>query len=115
MVAKGASPRLLGMVEMDPDLAVPPAAGALQVGIRPAPCTTSTSWLRTSVLDRPALTGPARALGGELYREVEIEAEIARTNSARSGGGRVLSFEPVDSTDARGVGQVVRAIRGRLG
>jgi hypothetical protein len=42
----------------------------------------------------------ARALGGQLYREVEIEAEIARNELGAISGGRVLSFEPVDGTDA---------------
>jgi hypothetical protein len=41
----------------------------------------------------------ARALGGHLYREVEIEAEIARNDLGANSGGRVLSFEPVESTD----------------
>ena len=40
----------------------------------------------------------ARALGGHLYREVEIEAEIARNDVGAITGGRVLSFEPVEST-----------------
>jgi hypothetical protein len=41
----------------------------------------------------------ARALGGHLYREVEIEAEIARNELGAISGGRVLSFEPVESAD----------------
>jgi hypothetical protein len=41
----------------------------------------------------------ARALGGHLYREVEIEAEIARNESGAISGGRVLSFEPVELGD----------------
>jgi hypothetical protein len=42
----------------------------------------------------------ARALGAHLYREVEIEAEIARNELGAISGGRALSFEPVESTDA---------------
>jgi hypothetical protein len=41
----------------------------------------------------------ARALGGHLYREVEIEAEIARDESGAISGGRVLSFELVEIGD----------------
>jgi hypothetical protein len=41
----------------------------------------------------------ARALGGQLYREVEIEAEIARDELGAISEGRVLSFEPVESAD----------------
>jgi hypothetical protein len=41
----------------------------------------------------------ARALGGYLYREVEIEAEIARDGAGTISGGRVLAFEPVESGD----------------
>jgi hypothetical protein len=42
----------------------------------------------------------ARALGGHLYREIELEAELARNELGAISGGRVLSFEPVESTDA---------------
>jgi hypothetical protein len=42
----------------------------------------------------------ARALGGSLYREVEIEAEIARNELGGIVEGRVLSFEPVETTNA---------------
>jgi hypothetical protein len=41
----------------------------------------------------------ARALGGHLHREVEIEAEISRNDLGVISGGRVLAFEPVESTD----------------
>ena len=40
-----------------------------------------------------------RGLGSLLYREVEIEAEIARDAAGAINGGRVLAFEPVDSGD----------------
>jgi hypothetical protein len=42
----------------------------------------------------------ARALGGYLYREVEIEAEVARDEGGAISEGRVLSFESVDAGDA---------------
>ncbi|HET7505116.1 MAG TPA: hypothetical protein VFK02_29055 [Kofleriaceae bacterium] len=51
--------------------------------------------------DFSLLTGVdmARALGGHLYREVEIEAEIARNEIGAISEGRLWSFEPVESTD----------------